>query len=142
MAQALHDNGSGRLYSVDAAPYWAKVTFDLMPRHLQDITTCTASEMIAVEVDGRRVLRHAQIPDIAPDFIFVDGPDFQDFKLDTMNAVCDPVDLESRFKPGFCMVIDGRVENTKFLREHLKRKYSISHPWPQETWETTVLILQ
>ena len=142
LAQALHDNGSGHLYSVDAVEYWARVTWDSMPPHLQKLTTSTASEIVATEVGGERVLRHASVPDVAPDFIFLDGPDFQDFKLGTLSAVCDPVDLEDRFRPGFCMVVDGRVDNTAFLRRHFKRKYTVSNHWPQNPWETTIFRLE
>lgn len=142
MAQALHDNGAGRLYSVDAVEYWAQVTWDLMPKHLQAITTSSATDMVAADFNGQRAMRHANVPDVSPDFIFLDGPDFQDFgRLSAISAACDPVDLESRFAPGFCMVVDGRVENVAFLRKHLKRRYELSHHWPQEGWETTLFTL-
>jgi hypothetical protein len=142
MAQAIHENGTGHLYSVDAVEYWARVTSELMPKHLQSVTTCSATEMVAVEIGGTRALRHAVVPDVVPDLIFLDGPDFQDFHLGTTDAVSDPVDMERHFKAGFCMVVDGRVENTNFLRSHLKRRYSVTHHWPQEPWETTIFRLQ
>jgi hypothetical protein len=142
MAQAIHENGSGHLYSVDAVEYWARVTSELMPKDLRNVTTCSATEMVAAEVGGTRTLRHVVVPDVVPDLIFLDGPDFQDFHLGTTDAVCDPVDMERHFKHRFCMVVDGRVENTNFLRSHLKRRYSITHHWPQESWETTIFRLQ
>jgi hypothetical protein len=144
LAQALYDNARehggppGHLYSVDAVDYWAKTTWELMPKHTQAISTCVATDLVTVEYGGTPVLRHAEIPDVAPDFIFLDGPDFQEQEH---KAVCDPVDLESRFRPGFCMVVDGRVENTNFLKAHLKRNYSVSHRWPFEPWETSVFEL-
>jgi hypothetical protein len=142
MAQAIHENGTGHLYSVDAVEHWARVTWQLMPKNLQSVTTCSATEVVATEIGGTRTLRHAVVPDVAPDLIFLDGPDFQDFHLGTTDAVCDPVDMERHFKPEFCMVVDGRVENTNFLRSRLKRRYSITHHWPQESWETTIFRLQ
>lgn len=143
LAKAIYDNrNGGHLYSVDASEYWAKTTWKLMPERLKSITTCSHSEMVAANFGGIMAMRHAQRPDVSPDFIFLDGPDFQDFKqLGAISAACDPVDLEPRFTPGFCMVVDGRTENTKFLREHLKKDYVVSHHWPQNWWETTVFRL-
>jgi hypothetical protein len=148
LAQALSDNARqssepvGHLYSVDAVPFWAETTRELMPNHLKDLSTVTASEIVAVDCNGHRVLRHAQAPDVSPEFIYLDGPDFQDFRdKTTFAAVCDPLDYEPRIKPGFCMVIDGRVENTKFLRENLKRRYAVKRRWPLERWRTAVFEL-
>jgi hypothetical protein len=120
LARALYDNARkssdpvGHLHSVDTVPYWAEITRTLMPKHLQGISTMTVSALTSVEFAGVRVLRHVTVPDVAPDFIYLDGPDFQDFKE---KAVCDPIDIERRSHEGFCMVIDGRTENTKFPKD-------------------------
>jgi hypothetical protein len=140
LAQAIHDNhNGGHLYSVDAVPYWAETTRELMPKHLQKVSTVTASEIVGAEYNGSKVLRHAQVPDVTPDFIYLDGPDFQDFTdRASRAAACDPVDLEPRLKPGFCMIVDGRMENRRFLKENLKRRYAVSTRWPLEYWRTAV----
>ena len=142
LAQALYENGSGHLYSIDGSEYWAQTTWELMPAHLHGVTTLTYSGVVPAEVEGEKVLRHVKVPDVSPDLIFLDGPDFDQYKFGGIPAACDPLDLEPRFKPGFRMIVDGRMENTEFLRKHLKRRYRVFHRWPQEPWETTVFDLR
>ena len=140
MAQALSDNGNGgHLYSVDAVPYWAQATFDALPAHLRDSCSISSSEIVVVDYNGSRVLRHAQVPDVTPDFVYLDGPDFASFADRAIReAACDPLDLERHVGPAFFMVVDGRMENRKFLQENLRRKYAISNRWPFQHWKTAV----
>jgi hypothetical protein len=144
MAQALLDNASGsteqagRLYSVDTVPFWADISKDLMPAHLKEIVKISCSEVVEVVCHGVTVLHHAQVPDVIPDFIYLDGPDFT---AQQVKIVCDPVEIEGRLRKGFCMVVDGRTENTKFLKDRLSRRYTVSHNWPLEPWKTSVFQL-
>jgi hypothetical protein len=141
LAQALADNrNGGRLYSVDTVPYWAETTWARMPPHLQTLATVTSSELASVTIGGDRVLRHVQLPNVTPDFVYVDGPDFQDFShLADVPAACDVLDLEPNLPSNVYIVIDGRARNTQFLKDHLRGRYCQRRNWPHEYWRTHVL---
>ena len=40
-----------------------------------------------------------------------------------LRVTFDVLDLEPLFRPGFKMVVDGRIRTANFLREHFKREY-------------------
>jgi cephalosporin hydroxylase len=143
LAQALYENGAGgKLYTVDAVPQWADITARCLPRHLQSVASVTASDMKSVQVDdgAERVLCHEHVPTVDPDFVYLDGPDFQDFegKFD-VPAAADLIDLEPKFGKKIYVVIDGRVKNTEFLKQHLKGAYRQRRNWPFEYWRTHIL---
>jgi hypothetical protein len=111
-----------------------------MPPHLQTLATATSSDLASVTMGGHRVLRHVQLPNVTPDFVYVDGPDFQDFlHLADVPAACDVVDLEPKLPSNVYIVIDGRVRNTQFLKDHLRGRYRQTRNWPHEYWRTHVL---
>jgi|SRR5713226_813822 len=126
LAQALWDNEreslgefGGRLYSVNADSYWADATRQYLPTHLRTICQVTYSPLLEIECFGTLAFRHEKVPDVTPDFLYLDGPDLTPDR----RVAADVLDIEERFQPGFCLVVDGRKENTAFLLEHLKRKY-------------------
>jgi hypothetical protein len=139
LAQALWENrrdnpkDGGFLYSVDADAYWADVTVKTMPGHLRDVCDVRHSELVEVEYAGTPGYRHAEVPDVAPDFLYLDGPDFTPGR----QVAVDVVDLEPRFPAHFFMVVDGRWTNCKFLNRHLKEKYAWKPRWPLERWRTS-----
>lgn len=131
MAQALWDNqressrSSGYLYSVDADPYWAEVTARSMPTRLQGFCEIWYSPLVEVTYLGTPAFRHAKIPDVAPDLLYLDGPALTPER----QVAVDVLDIEGRFPPGFYMIVDGRWTNTMFLKRHLKRRYVFKHRW-------------
>jgi hypothetical protein len=126
MAQALWENqressrgDRGHLYSVDANPYWAKITSNSIPGHLRELCEVFYSPLLEVSYLGTPVYRHSQIPDVVPDLLYLDGP----LLTPERQIAVDVLDLEPRFSPGFYMIVDGRKATTEFLLAYLKRKY-------------------
>ena len=126
LAQALWDNeresvekSSRHVISVDADSYWADATSDYLPDHLRAICRVFYSPLLEVECFGTLAFRHAKVPSVTPDFIYLDGPDLTPER----RVAVDVLDIEDRFQPSFYLVVDGRKENTTFLLEHLKRRY-------------------
>jgi hypothetical protein len=78
---------------------------------------------------------YSKIPDCIPEFIYLDGPDPKDIKgeVNGLSFKCkertvmsaDLLLMETTFLPGLYIVIDGRVNNARFLERNLKRKYVI-----------------
>ncbi len=123
-AQALADNAAeghpGYLYSLDADPHWGQVTIDAMPEHLRAHCEVRICEAVASEHEGTPVWRYADIPDVVPDFIYLDGP-----ALDRVRrASVDVLDLEPRLAPGCTVLVDGRMFNCAYLEKHFTRSWS------------------
>jgi hypothetical protein len=131
LAKALYDNQShsncsGRLYSVDADARWADSTASCLPGFLGSVCEISYSPLLETEYEGIPALRHAKIPDVVPNFIYLDGPPLTPKR----QAACDIVEIEGKFPSDFFLVIDNRQENTRFLRRHLKRRYGFkSRKW-------------
>lgn len=133
LAQALWDNQrksptkkcDGFLYSVEADPYWADVTAKSVPAHLRGLCEVRYSPLLEVEYMKTPAFQHAEIPNIAPDFVYLDGPCLTRER----QVAVDVLNMEGRFPPGFCMVVDGRWINAMFLRQHLKRQYVFKPKW-------------
>ncbi len=129
MLQALWENlkdpstNSTILYSVDADPYWAKVTANSLPTHLQKLCDIRYSPLLEIEYKGVPAFQHTVIPNITPGLIYLDGPALTPHR----QVAVDVLNMEERFQPGFCLIIDGRWQNTMFLKIHMKRRYKFKN---------------
>ncbi len=125
MAKAIFDNKKdlpeydGRLYSVDADPDWAESTARSIPSFLNRFCEISYSPALNVEYHGTLGFRHVKVPDVIPNFVYLDGPGLTPER----QVAVDILDMENRFPADFFLVVDGRKENTRFLRQHLKRCY-------------------
>ena len=130
-----------RLFAVETDPYWAEVTVASLPPHLRALCDIQCSRLLEVEYEGTPALRHADVPDVVPDFVYLDGPPLTPER----QVASDVLELEDRFPKEFCMVVDGRWKNLRFFRQHCRRRYrfkevglSLNHHLNQhvvELWE-------
>jgi hypothetical protein len=105
-----------------------------MPDFLRSFCKISYSPLIECEYEGTPVFRHARIPDVVPNFVYLDGP-----ALTTERQVAvDILDMEDGFPADFALVIDDRKRNTAFLRKHLKRRYKFT---PRKFFAQPVFIL-
>ena len=129
LAQALFDNqressnNGGYLYSMDSDSFWMEVTAKSMPKHLQGFYELWFSPVLEVNFEGTPVFRHRKIPDVIPDLIYLDSPPLHE----RGRLAVDVLDIEDQLPPGFCLIIDGRKQNTAFFRKHLQRQYVFKH---------------
>lgn len=132
MTQALWENARepgghpGIIYSLDAEREWAEASTKAMPSHLAGFWNIAYAPTEEAEFQGVPVFRHAGVPDIVPDLIYIDGPALTAER----HSAADALYLEERFCPGLFIIVDGRWKQTKFLREHLKRRYVFRKRWP------------
>lgn len=129
LAQAMWENqrhllqSDLRLYSIEADAYWAQRTAELIPAHLRSLCEVWYSPLLEVEYEGTPAYRHAKIPDVVPDLIYLDGPALTPER----QVAVDILDMEDKFRPGLSLIVDGRWTNTLFFRQHLKRRYVFKH---------------
>lgn len=126
------------LISIESADIWKHNTVDKIKKNdLDDFVNVIISGVSITERSGNICHVYDNLPDITPDFIYLDGPDpntvtgsinglsFQNGQRTVMSA--DLLMYESTLLPGFFMIIDGRTNNSRFLQRNLQRNYRIQH---------------
>jgi hypothetical protein len=123
------------LFSVDSSEYWIESIKNRIPEHLNSRVNIQFSEVEIGTFNGQLCHYYKKIPDIVPDFIYLDGPSPKDVKGDIhgLSFQCDErtvmagdlLLMESTFLPGTFILVDGRTNNARFLENNFKRKYRI-----------------
>jgi hypothetical protein len=108
---------------LDADAHWGQVTIDSMPEQLRLFCTVTLTERVEDDLDGTPVWRFANVPDVVPDMIYLDGPALTPER----RAAIDVLDMEAAFPPGFRLLVDGRSYNRALLEKYFKRRYTRMH---------------
>lgn len=152
MAQALHENSKRfknnkkfinkknlrnskmfKIYSVDDSKLWIKKVKENIPNHLKKYISITHSEVYTTTMNNEICHLYKKIPNINPEFIYLDAPNLfvQKGNVNGISFFCPertPISadlclLESTLLPGTKILVDGRVNNVRFLQRNLKRKY-------------------
>lgn len=121
LAQALVDNGSGHLVSVEAEEAWASSNRRAMPRHLAERCSLLHCRPQVSTHGPIPVFVHEGVPDCVPDLVYLDGPAL----FPAVRASADILRLERALRPGAAIVVDGRHDNVIFLASQLARRWSI-----------------
>jgi len=128
------------MVSVESSEKWMENTrFKIIKAGLESFSKIAFSRVSIAEHQGQVCHFYKELPDIVPDFVYLDGPDpltvegsinglsFQNPKRTVMAG--DILKYESTLLPGFFMIVDGRTNNARFLKRMLKRSYKIQyHP--------------
>lgn len=118
IAAALHKNGHGRLITVDGSKEWIAVCRDSFPEHLRKYVEFVYSPVERIE--GEQAHRYAHLPDVALDYLFIDGPSVQHIPdWEGPPVAADPVLPAMKFNKGARIIVEGRPRNVTFLKEHL-----------------------
>jgi len=123
-----------KVFSVDASKKWLEQTKKRVPKKLQSLVNFHYSPVSVGTFQGQLCHYYDNLPDVIPDFIYLDAPDPKDvkgkfkglsFKCDERTVMAgDLLLMESTFLPGILILIDGRTNNARFLKNNFKRKYS------------------
>lgn len=121
-ANAKDDNVRGKLYSFESEKKWWEASNHWLDEKTRSFVQLIYSPVSVEKKFDTKVFRYSSIPDLVPDMMYLDGPTL----TPEVKVTADILDMESRIKPGFWLVIDGRRENAEFLNCHLKRRYKTS----------------
>jgi hypothetical protein len=134
-----------QIFSVDTSQKWIKNIKDRFPNDLLNRVHFHFSEVEIGLFNGQLCHFYKKIPDIIPDFIYLDGPSATDVKgnINGLSFQCqertvtsgDLLLMESTFLPGTFIVIDGRTNNARFLAHNFLRNYTIN--WDKDGDVTT-----
>jgi hypothetical protein len=125
-----------RIWSIDANEEWLENARSRIPAHLRGYVELRYSAVRAAEFDGQLCSLFDHIPDVVPDFVYLDAPDPKDiqgavrgltFSPETGGyrhaAAADVLLLESTLQVGAFVLLDSRYVNAHFLARNLRRRY-------------------
>ena len=125
------------IYSLEENKTYLKITKKRIPSFLKKHVSLIKSKIKLIEYEGKYATRCTNIPNISPDLIYLDGPsqyatkqNINGFNLNNISRFpmsADILYLEYFLEPGTFIVVDGRTANARFLKDHLKRRWSYQH---------------
>ena len=134
-----------KLFAVDASQAWIEHTKQSFPEVFCDRVIFHFSGVKIGTYQGQLCHYYKNLPDIIPDFIYLDGPSAKDvegeinglsFKCEERTVMSgDLLLMESTFLPGTFILVDGRTNNARFLARNLQREYEVK--WDREGDVTT-----
>jgi hypothetical protein len=134
---ALKNPPSFTHYSVDANQFWLDNTKKMLPSELHEMVFFCHSACEVKLFNGQLSHQYTQLPDIDPQFIYLDGPDPKDvtgqinglsFSAQSRTVMSsDLLMMESIFTPGVFILVDGRTNNARFLERNFQRSYELNH---------------
>jgi len=118
-------------HSVDTNIKWINEVYDKLNDNSR--ISIKYSKCVGSSFSGRHCHCYSDLPNIVPDFIYIDGPDPAQIENDNgfwsgcpertpMSA--DLLMMEPTLIPGTIVLIDGRTNNARFLQGNLKRLWS------------------
>ncbi len=139
-----------QLFSIDASNKWIETTKNRFAEHLIERVHFQQSDVEIGTFNGQLCHYYKSLPDIVPDFIYLDGPSAKDVKgnINGLSFSCeertvmlgDLLLMESTFLPGTFIIVDGRTNNARFLERNFSRNYEIR--WDREGDITTFELVE
>lgn len=135
---AVRNNQMFRLHTVDTSRSWLDSLRERFPRDGLSNVTFYHSSCEATLWGGQLCHLYDSLPDIVPDFVYVDGPDPAEVNGSVHNLTfnrcpertvmaADLLLMEPTLLPGCCILFDGRTNNARFLAANFKRNWTIDH---------------
>lgn len=130
----LRRSNAFECHSVENNEHWIDEV-----RNKNNLTNVTyhKSQLLVSTFSDRICTYYDPIPNICPDFIYLDGPDqhssigeirgLSTRHYDRMPMSGDILTLEHFLLPGTLILVDGRTANARFLRENLQRDWTYHH---------------
>ena len=125
-----------QIFSVESDKKWIEYSQSNFPNHLLEHVNFHYSEIKIDTFNGRICHFYDNLPDIGPDFIYLDGPNPKDVKgsVNGITFQCDErtvmaadiLLMESILLPGTFILVDGRTNNARFLNNNLQRNFEMS----------------
>lgn len=149
MAFAMKKKGEGKVCAVEADTKWADLVRSAADK-LGVSEFCTVMHSVPrLHRDGTQVFSlFDSLPNIRPDLIYLDGPSPSSVEemqqgLTMRNlefiVVADPLLYEWSFYVGAKIIVDGRINNVRFLQKNLKRQYTFRRNFLRNTSTFTLV---
>lgn len=139
----LRRANSFEIHSVDNIQHWIDTCKSEF--HSRDHLERVHFHFSAVEMttfNGRACTMYKNLPNITPDFIYLDAPGQFDVEgtvrgistahPDRLPMAADILMMEPFLIPGTLIVIDGRTANARFLRNNFQRNWDYHHFYSED----------
>ena len=123
-----------KLFSIDSNKKYLKLFKKTIPKNLIQFVKLSYSSASITTFKDQICGKLDKIPNITPDFIYVDGPSFLDIKgsidgvsfkdKDRTALNCNLLKIENLLLPGTLILWDGQTNNARFNSSNFKRKWS------------------
>lgn len=121
------------LHTVDADSDFIERTKTFIPEDLKSDIEFNFSGVSMAVFNDRAVTMYDRLPNVSPDFIYLDAPDqfvpvgdvrgVSTRHSDRMPMSADILIFEHFLSPGTLILIDGRVANARFLKANFQRNW-------------------
>ncbi len=135
--ESLRRTDPFRLHVVDDMQQYLELTRGRLRGDSQKRVSFHLSPVQMTSFNGRICTEYQTLPNVCPDFIYLDGPS-QDSAVGDVNGIstrhpdrlpmaCDILKIEHFLLPGTLLVTDGRTANARFLKSNLQREWRHEH---------------
>lgn len=139
----LRRSNAFEIHSVDDLLTYIEIAQSRLPTELKKRVFFTTSPVRMTTFNGRICTEYDQVPNIAPDFIYLDAPS-QDSAVGEVSGIstrnpdrlpmsCDILKIEHFLLPGTLILVDGRTANARFLLTNFQRNWEYSHDVDSDT---------
>jgi|APSaa5957512535_1039671.scaffolds.fasta_scaffold03091_8 hypothetical protein len=129
----LRKNNPFELHSIETSERWAEITKKTIPNNLKNCTKIHVTDCKMDLFNSRVCTTFLKIPNVCPDFIYLDGPDqyaplgdiggVSTNHPDRMPMVADLNRIEPFLLPGTVILVDGRSANAQFMRNNFQQDW-------------------
>jgi hypothetical protein len=134
VSENLRRSNAFEVHSVDNSKIWIKKT---KKKYNLACTSIHFSKCYMGKFNDRICTYYSKLPNISPDFIYLDGPDqhtvsgdihgISTRNMDRLPMAADLLAIEHFLLPGTLVVIDGRTANARFLQSNLQRNWKCQY---------------
>jgi hypothetical protein len=124
------------LHVIEADGPWLEIASERIPNFLKPFVKFKQSNVVMTQYQGQICTVYEELPNVTPDFIYIDGPDQFNvnnkiFGISTNDPDRVPMSgdllfIENFLLPGTIVQFDGRVLNARFVLNNIKRNW-LSH---------------
>ena len=124
------------IFALEESSKFLKITKKRIPQFISGHVTLIKSKINIAKYQNKFATTYSMIPDISPDFIYLDGPStfikkrYKGFSFNNISRFpmsSDLLHFEYFLEPGTFLLVDGRTANARFLKDHFKRKWKYYH---------------
>ncbi len=125
------------IFAVEEEQRFLEITKHRLGNELEKFASVLRSSVELITHDNRIATIYSKLPNISPDFIYLDGPsqfgtttEMNGFSFNSparMPMSADILRFEFFLEPGTLILVDGRTLNARFLKSYLKRNWYYQH---------------
>ena len=135
--KSIRSDNPFHVYAVEEEQRFVEITQSRLGSKLQAFATVSRSSVDVLIHDNRIASVYSKLPNISPDFIYLDGPsqfattqEINGFSFNSkarMPMSADILRVEFFLEPGTLILVDGRTANARFLKSYLRRNWVYLH---------------